>query len=69
MPVGFLMRNKKVMDLDGKGSEQELLGIGGGKSVIRIYCMKKIYCQLKIKICMRPTLVCYWVNTLKKLHI
>lgn len=45
MPGAFITRNKNVVDLDGEGSKEKLLGIGGGKIVIRIYCVKKIYCQ------------------------
>lgn len=37
----FLVRDRKTMDPDGRGGEEEL----GGESVIRVYCMGKIYFQ------------------------
>lgn len=60
MPGAFITRNKNVMDLDGEGSKEKLPGIGGGKIVIMIYCVKKsIVSKRKMRTCMRATLVCY----------
>ena len=41
----FLMRDRKGVDLEGKGGGEELGGINGGKTVIRIYYMRKTYFQ------------------------
>ena len=43
MPICFLMRDRKGMSTDGKEGEEELGGVGRGKTVIRMYGMK-IYC-------------------------
>lgn len=37
----FLMRDGKGTDLDGREVGEELRGVGGGETVIRIYCMRK----------------------------
>lgn len=36
------MRKRKLVDLSGLGGRGNLGGIEGGKTIIRIYCMKKI---------------------------
>jgi hypothetical protein len=45
-PVYFLRRDRREMDLDGRGGGEELQGFEGGKDVIKIYYVrKKIYFQ------------------------
>lgn len=45
MPVCFLIRNIKNMDLDGRGGWEDLEGAGEEENIMRIYCMKNIYSQ------------------------
>lgn len=40
-------RDREDVDQDGRGDGNELGGIGGEKTVIRIHCMEKVYFQLK----------------------
>lgn len=41
MPTCFLTREKmKDVDLDGSGGREEWRGVGGGETIIRIYCIK-----------------------------
>lgn len=35
------------MDSDGRGNGKDLGEVSGGKTVIKIYCMKKIYLHSK----------------------
>jgi hypothetical protein len=35
------MRDRKAMDLEGRGIGEELGGIEGRESIIRIYCVRK----------------------------
>lgn len=42
-------RDREDVDQDGRGDGNELGGIGGEKTVIRIHCMEKVYFQLKKK--------------------
>ena len=37
----FLMRHRKGMDPEGKGGEEEVEGVEGEETVIRIYCMRE----------------------------
>lgn len=37
----FVMRDRKGMDLAGKGSGKELGGLEGRKSIIRTYCTRR----------------------------
>jgi hypothetical protein len=37
------MSDRKRVDKDGKGDGEELEGVEGGKTVIRIYCMKNLF--------------------------
>lgn len=37
----FLMRNKKGVELKERGAGEDLGGIVGGETIIRIYCMRK----------------------------
>ena len=48
MPVGFIMRERKGVNLDGRGGREDLGGVRGGETVIGIYC-KKNHFQLKMK--------------------
>jgi hypothetical protein len=41
LDVCFLMRDRKGTEPDGRGCEKELGGVGGGETVISLYCMKK----------------------------
>jgi hypothetical protein len=43
------MRKRKVVNLSGLGGRENLGGVEGGKNIIRIYCMKKIYFLIKKK--------------------
>lgn len=43
------MRDRRGVDLDGKGGEEELERVEGGEIVIRIYYMGKIHFQIKEK--------------------
>lgn len=38
------------MELDGWEAEEDLGGVGGGETMIRIHCMKKKYFQV-LKMC------------------
>lgn len=49
MPLSFLMR-KKGYGLGWVGGTEYSGGIGEGRAVIRIYCMKKYIFQLKKEI-------------------
>lgn len=40
-PVCFLMRDIKGVDLDWKGSGEELGRVEGREAVVRLYCMRK----------------------------
>ena len=42
----FLLRGRKELDPEGKGS-REGLGVEAGETVIRIYCVKKAVFNLK----------------------
>ena len=35
------MRDRKGVDLDGKGREEALGGVGGEETITRLYCMRK----------------------------
>lgn len=37
----FLMIDRKGVVLEGRQIEEELGGVAGGKTVVRIYCMRK----------------------------
>lgn len=37
----FLVRDRKGVDPEGRGSGEELGGVKGGKIIIKIYCMWK----------------------------
>lgn len=41
MPVCFLRRDRKGMDQDGRGDEEELGGAETEENIIRIYCRGK----------------------------
>lgn len=44
MPICFLMGYRKEVDLDGRESRKEQgKAEGGMETVIRIYCIKKLY--------------------------
>lgn len=45
MPVGFIMRERKGVNFDGRGGREDLGGVGGGETVIGIgiYCKKIIF--------------------------
>ena len=43
MPVCFLGRDRKGVDLHGRGRGEGIRGLGGGKTVIRIYYMNILY--------------------------
>jgi hypothetical protein len=47
MLVCFLRREGKGVDLVGMEMREDLKGFGERETIIRIYCMKKIYLQLK----------------------
>lgn len=50
MPVCFLMKERKDVDLGGEGSRKNLRGIGERETVIKIYGKKSISSFLKKKI-------------------
>ena len=37
----FLMRDRKVVDLEGMEEEEELEGVRGKKTISKIYCTRK----------------------------
>lgn len=37
----FLMRGKREVDLGRKGGGEDLAGVEGGGTIIRIYCVRK----------------------------
>lgn len=37
----FQTRHQNVVDLEGTGGEEEMAGVEGGETLIRIYCMRK----------------------------
>lgn len=41
MPICFLRRDRKDVDLDGRGKGEGQGVLGGGETVIRIYCTEK----------------------------
>jgi hypothetical protein len=43
------MRDRERVDLDGRVSGEELRGVEGEGTIIRIYYMKKIYFQSNFK--------------------
>lgn len=38
--VCFLMRDRDSLDLDERGCEEELEGVRGGRTLVRIYCIR-----------------------------
>lgn len=49
MPLFFLQRHGKDVDLDGRGSRKEQGEVGGEKRVIRIYCIRNLF-PIKYKV-------------------
>jgi hypothetical protein len=43
------MIKRKGMDLSGRGGGEDLGGVGRDETLIRIYCVKKIYFQFFFK--------------------
>lgn len=44
-----LLSNKRQMEMERRGWKEDLKRVGGGKTIIRICCMKKMYFQSKKK--------------------
>lgn len=49
MPFCILMRERKGVDLEGHGNEEDLGEAEGEETVIRIYCVKKNLFSMKKK--------------------
>ena len=47
LDAGLLSNERKNVDSDGRGEGKDLGEVKGGKTVIKIDCMKKIYLQSK----------------------
>lgn len=60
------MRDRKGVDLDGREGGQNLGGVGGGESKIRILCMKKyIFNKRKLKKITETKQNMYFMKTYK----
>ena len=49
MPVCFLTRDRKGVDTDKRGDGEELGGVGGWETIIKIYWVKKDLFSIKEK--------------------
>lgn len=41
----FLMKDRKGVGLEGRGSQEEAGGTEGGEMIVRMYCMRKEHFQ------------------------